>query len=85
MVILSHTVAHPRTMMVHTKNALIANLAVVYSRALDQITALAIRYFCHFADLFGAKYKETYSALILARVLRYFFLFRCITAFSLNS
>lgn len=52
MVVFSYTVADPRTMMIHTQDALIANLAVMYSRTLYQIAAITVRCFCHFSNLF---------------------------------
>lgn len=42
MIHFTHTISHPRTMMIHSHNALLTNSAVMHSTFLDQIAFEAV-------------------------------------------
>ena len=61
MIISSHAVANPRTMMVHPLNAGVALFTVMYPWQFDNIAFLAKSRFLQLSDFFMAKSTNRYS------------------------
>jgi len=74
MVVPPNTVAHPRTVVVHSFNAVIAFLAMMDPRQFDHITFLTVCRFLQLPNLLRAKLEMNYSGSLLNLLRRSLFL-----------
>jgi len=84
MIVSSHAIADPGTVMIHPLDASIALFAVMDSWQFDNIAFLAKSSLFHLSYLFGTKSRYRYSSSNLLLFLRYLFLAFIISVLYMN-